>query len=475
MMSRRKFLYLASISGSGLLGRSLVGRRIIGNTIKQSSLKEFIVNEQCAVKIVWQVRVDGRDWMCTGSVDEIENLRLLPEIAVYLASRQIGGCTPLYRLHCGQEYGGDHIVTTISSRDACSNDGLLGYAWSEENRPEGTEELWIAEINGDSLLTAASDKRFNQLSNIQHTGLHAYPRFMEDWDLEAVTGPEITIKSSRAAGGAIESLTWNGVEFVDNADVGRLIQGSLNLSDHGLPTQGGVITEWRRGVRFFHGAPTLMLKTWNNVQESISVPVEWNANEYDWTDKIELPGSLVLYPNWRFGKKVEISPQISLGNEFDHVLRGLVKYTSYVQFTRGFPVSTDILFECPAAFLKKDFGKLYLFDASKSDTNLGTKELHTPLNEHPHLDSFPGGGIIAANSAHTHALGLFALSKEAGGAVDYYNVSPRTDVTKLNLGVALHGPLSSEKHSVESYIICGSLDDVRVAMRRLFMTLGKMK
>ena len=48
--------------------------------------------------------------------------------------------------------------------------------------------------------------------------------------IQAVAGPsEIVIRTSNRTAGAIRSLTWNGMEFIDEADHGRELQSASNF------------------------------------------------------------------------------------------------------------------------------------------------------------------------------------------------------------------------------------------------------
>jgi len=77
----------------------------------------------------------------------------------------------------------------------------------------------------------------------------AEPRPSGDAGIRAPAGPsEIVITTAARFAGAIDSLTWNGKEFIDCADHGRELQSALNL-DFGTPITNETFNPTEAGSR----------------------------------------------------------------------------------------------------------------------------------------------------------------------------------------------------------------------------------
>jgi hypothetical protein len=90
---------------------------------------------------------------------------------------------------------------------------------------------------------------------------------------------ELVIKTTKRLAGAIDSLTWDGKEFINSVDHGRQLQSASNL-DAGSPISDETYNPTEAGSRADHVGPAsssvlLSLKADGNVLETRSRMAFW--------------------------------------------------------------------------------------------------------------------------------------------------------------------------------------------------------
>jgi hypothetical protein len=275
-----------------------------------------------------------------------------------------------------------------------------------------------------------------------------------DGSIRAPAGTsEIVLATSARMAGAIDSLTWGGMQFIDAADHGRELQSacSFDLARPG-PFWAECYNPTEAGSRHDGAGAT-----------STSRLLEYAAQGAELRTRTQM--AFWLNP----GERSEGRPALNTNALSGHVLgkrvrigcEGLPQVLDYrVEF--GVPAGerhTLAQFEALTGYMPEEFGRFWSFDPA-------TGELK-PLSDGPGEIDRP---VILATEDGTHAMGIFA-HPVAGAAGPRYGrwrfVGPR--VTKWNCVFRVRDPagVAPGSHRFQMFVPVGSLEDVRAALRQL--------
>ncbi len=269
---------------------------------------------------------------------------------------------------------------------------------------------------------------------------------------KSVLGSELKITAMERFGGAIGSLTWKGVEFVDIADHGRQLQSACHFDDEGEcynPTEAGSMadgtkqtstSEWQYGSN--EGGA---LKTQSRMAFWLSPGGVLGGGCVSGRVINTAPVS-----NFIFGKEIKI---------------GYDNWENVIEYDVNFWVAEDHgkgVFEILTGYMPIKFNKFYAFDkATKS------------------IKSIVSGGsdkpVIQATADGSLAMGIYTPWKQLGVRgtdyyAAYYSVRDFSDVsvaaTKWN--VAMHNMTAKKgNYAFKNFVIVGSLEEVVKTMGEL--------
>ncbi len=218
-----------------------------------------------------------------------------------------------------------------------------------------------------------------------------------DAEIRGRAGPsEIVIKTTSRLAGAIDSLTWNGREFIDSADHGRQLQSACSF-DAGSKFFAEAFNPTEAGSRFDGDGPTstsrlLSLRAEGHRLETTTQMAFWLR-----------PGELSS------GHTAKNTTVLS-----NHVLRkrvtiGLPGLPHVVEYRVTFLVPdgephTFAQFEAVTGYMPEDFSEFFVY-AAESD------ELQ-PLDDGPGEQPLP---IVFATSDGRHAMGIYSPDQPSAG------------------------------------------------------------
>ncbi|MDK2125437.1 DUF4214 domain-containing protein [Parachitinimonas caeni] len=263
----------------------------------------------------------------------------------------------------------------------------------------------------------------------------------------------ITIKTCGYDAGAICSLNWNGVEFINDYDHGRQLQSASSFDKRGEdfnPTEAGA-----------------QLQPQGQASRSTLLKMSSTANSLTTQTRMSF---------WKFffndpESKHVLDKKVTIG------LPGLPNVIEYLNtFTIPSGEShTEGQFEVLTGYMPLHvFKKFYTFStdgvlAPLENTQVGSREQRLP--------------IIFANNTGSHAMGIYSpdspqnasVYSRGGGYGRGYFVLDKTDETKAvnsvkwNTVSRFNNPVGS--YSFRSYVIVGSLADVQASMKTLYSTV----
>lgn len=264
---------------------------------------------------------------------------------------------------------------------------------------------------------------------------------------------EIVIRTTARLAGAIDSLTWNGREFINSHDHGRQLQSASNL-DCDSPITGETFNPTEAGSRNDGAGPKsssqlLALRAVGNTLETTSKMAFWLA-----------PGQK-SGPNPAKNKTIcsehLVTKRVQIGSEnLPHV----IAYDATFTVPPG-ERHTHAVFEALTGYLPPEFSLFLKF-------NPKTGNLET-LTDGPGEQNCP---VVLAVPGGSHAMGIYAppqpAPKTAGPGYGRFRFVPQK-VVKWNcvFRVTDKNGIAPGKYPYRMFVIVGDLKTVYGSLRTL--------
>lgn len=415
---------------------------------------------QTKLNVLLNVNVSGNDYMSTRSVAEASNFPIKGQ-TYYMPSTSIYGTKPFYRMYNGTK----HMTSTSAREGNYSKEFALGYAWKPGFAPVGTTSMYRSPnySNGDHSLMSVKYGISGYYTK-EYFGTYAYPRYNTPLKLLTLSGNKITVKSNLVAGGSVWELWYRGQQFLDHVDYGREMQSSLNLGHGALPTEAG--DKHQSGnANFMHGSPILEARNSGKTQITTAIPLEWHNTTFNGNRRDEL----VIYKDFKLGKRLTLDNNLNLGS-YNYLNAQIIKYetTFYTPTTL-----TGAHIEIPTAYLKPVLKRFFEINATKSNLNQGLTEVSLSSGQSQQAPIHHAGGIVIADQSLNYAMGVYINVNKAKAsdsdpnAIYYFRNWRFGDTSKWSAG--RKGTIRAGNNKYTSYVIVGTLNEVRVAMRQLYV------
>lgn len=308
---------------------------------------------------------------------------------------------------------------------------------------------------------------------------------LADLKISKMAGPwRIEITSCNHDAGAICSLKWRGKEFIDDWDRGRQLQTAANFLQTDVnsskqaekynPTEAGSVIDgpYKGDIPFkgIYPSPNSLFSsskmlaqqssksssglTDNNVLKTVVQPAFWVP--------VEDPNGEVTYQSKRYKVLSNhiIRKEVTIGAYgLPHVIRYL---TEYIVSAEERPHDHGV-FEAITGYMPKEFSKFYTFDMSserlRSIPSSINKEQELPL-----IFSTPDGrwamGVFSPLLPQIPNLGYgaFKNSSTVKWNIVYRFNNPNKD---------RYGRLLKKTYGFESFIVVGSLNNVKTSLIQL--------
>lgn len=265
-------------------------------------------------------------------------------------------------------------------------------------------------------------------------------------------GSEIVVGTSSRVAGAIDSLTWNGREFVNSFDHGRELQSASSFDGYGEcynPTEAGSADD-RSGET--SSSLLLQLRAEGSRLETRSEMAFWFS-----PGKAEqsCPAKPVRYAGIRAGHT--LAKRVTIG------ARGVANAIGY-RATFGVPHRFDSgTFEVVTGYMPPDFSRFWTFDPAADRLS--------PLSDGPGEQELP---VVLATADGSHAMGVYSpdlpQTEVPGAGYGRFRFDrlpgPGNATVKWNCVVRRANGAAGD-HSFTCYVVVGSLADVQNGIKAL--------
>ena len=268
-----------------------------------------------------------------------------------------------------------------------------------------------------------------------------------------IGGKPLVIRTTSRLAGAIDSVKWAGVEFIDSHDHGRQLQSAINADVGGVyqvecynPTEAGSVVDAL-------GPKSTSRLEFLSVQDGVLTTRTRMA--YWLAPGMKSHGHLAF--NDRLLSDHVLTKQVSIGRPgMDHVLDYRVKFT--VPADRP---HTYLLVEGLTGYMPWMFSEELRFDAKTSTL--------VPL---PRQNGEQRDPVVLSTSSGEHAMGVFTPYRPPEGqpAVGYGRFQFEHDkVVKWNCVFRLRSPagIKPGDYAYQLYVVIGTREDCRRTLAAL--------
>lgn len=273
----------------------------------------------------------------------------------------------------------------------------------------------------------------------------------------SVRGPfkdsEIVITTTARLAGAIHSLTWNGKEFINSSDHGRQLQSASNL-DAASAFTGETFNPTEAGSRH-DGAG----------EQSTSRLLHYVAQN----NQLQTTNQMAFW--LRPGELSDSHPAKNTVELSNHLLTkrvtiGYLDLPNVIQYdvTFGVPIGEShkyAQFEAVTGYMPAEFKRFVKFNATSSQFE--------PLSDGPGEQSAP---VTLSTEDGQYAMGVYSPDQPSKGfenaGYGRWNFGSQ-NVVKWNCVFRLRNGdgIAAADYSFRTFVIVGTLDDIRIAMLRL--------
>ena len=271
-----------------------------------------------------------------------------------------------------------------------------------------------------------------------------------------LSGGGVTLQANRAAGCSIWSWLWNGKQFVNHRDYGRELQESLSWTDSTTNTPNPT----EAGDGYMNGSPCTAAVSGSTLRTT-SVPLEWNGGKLKGTQGG--PQRPVIWGDITIGKEVSLN-YMNMGP--------VASYETEVTLPRALARGHV---EIPTVYLGPEFNQTMTYDARSGET---LPALQPNSRGGKYVPRSGYGGLIAATARHDYAMGLYGVLTSSGGSVSFFTTTNYpgamngeengTSLATIKLTTTYVGPIAAGKNTYTSWVISGTLDQVKRAMSALY-------
>jgi hypothetical protein len=271
-----------------------------------------------------------------------------------------------------------------------------------------------------------------------------------------VDGDELVITVSSRFGGAVESLTWRGREFINIWDHGRQISYAWHMDGYGEclnPTEPGSARDYQSP-----GSTSRLLRVCGDSENRLTTttqPAYWLAPG----ESGFCSGGAVTARNESPLSGHLLEKTIEIGYRG---LDNVIVFNAVVTLSESYQLAQ---LEVPTGYLTREFNSYWLYDP------------HAGLLTRPASDPQPAPWSFAHISDLPPILatadGAYAMGAYSDEAVEYYGIygtnaaNPADRTNKWHI-VVREAPAPARAYTYRSFAIVGTLEEVQAAMSELY-------
>ncbi len=266
-----------------------------------------------------------------------------------------------------------------------------------------------------------------------------------------VYGSQLTISTSARLAGAIGSLTWNGIEFINQDDHGRELQSASSFDGLGEcfnPTEAGSGPD---GIGNYSTSQLLGIRASGNVLQTTSQMAFWTQAGQPYPNRCGPHKEFAMAQNATNLSNHKLSKRVTIG------FAGIPNVIEYLVTFNVPEKHNSATFEALTGYMTQYFSVFWTYDPK-------TKSLAS-LSDGPGEQAIP---IIFSTSNRQYAMGIYSPYLPQGkhdygyGRFNFYS----QNTMKWN-AVYREYNITPGNYSYRNFVIVGTLDQVKKGMQSL--------
>lgn len=274
------------------------------------------------------------------------------------------------------------------------------------------------------------------------------------WSISStVLGHRLTISSSARFAGAISSLNWNGIEFINQGDHGRELQSAATFDGLGEcynPTEAGSAADATADTST---SKLLSFNTSVNQLKSSTQMAFWTSVNEAYPVGCGIDTNIKIAQNTTNLSQHILTKQVNIG------FSGITNVIEYLVTFHVPEHHTSAVFESLTGYLTQDFSSFWTFDPA-------TQSLKS-------LSYGPGGQnkpIIFSTVNRKYAMGIYSpdLPQESFPDGGYARFSFLSQYTMKWSAFFQTGDTPAGDYNFRLYVVIGALSDVTWGMTSVY-------
>lgn len=268
----------------------------------------------------------------------------------------------------------------------------------------------------------------------------------------SVYGSPLVISTSNQYAGAISSLTWNGMQFINAADHGREFQSASSFDGLGEcynPTEAGSLADTTSSTSVLLG-----INASGNVLATTSQMAFWTPVGYPYPQGCDGNTAITVAQNTTNLSNDQFSKLVSIG------YAGIQNVIQYLVTFRVPEAHQSVIFESVTGYMPTNFSWFLTYDPQS------TALVHIDSTAPSQEDPIP---LIFSTADRNYAIGIYSpdlpqaqFPNNGYGHFDFTSVGTE----KWNL-VFRESPVAAGAYNFQDYLVVGNLDEVITGMRAL--------
>ncbi len=362
------------------------------------------------------------------------------------------GTKPLNRFNNGF----DHRDSTLAELPDYSFEGALGFGWTSKSLPglSPMVEGFNPETSDYALMQPGE-----QLSGYttESLGVFGYKRYYNQQEsILTLTKDNTTVESNRVFGGIVWRWTWKGTQFLSNLPYWAFgVKGGITTLI-ALDIDGTYRQMNEGGDGNPHGSPLVRAENSQDTHVTRAIPLDSTTYTAD---------NPFLWRDATLGKDLTLS----FGG-----IDGVAKFVSYVSLPSSIP-NADLY--RPIVSFRSPFNHFFVYHADSDFLEEVTSLVQTPEScswGYRFGALLTVGGGVVSDSTGDNAFAIYAdnSSSPVNTYAEFGNYTcwgdESLDFSVLDLDQS--GPLPAGESTYNSYVVTGTLAEVKAKMRQLFLT-----
>jgi hypothetical protein len=273
-----------------------------------------------------------------------------------------------------------------------------------------------------------------------------------------VFGSPLVISTSGRFAGAINSLTWNGKQFLNSNDHGREMQSASSFDGLGEcwnPTEAG---SEKDGLGNSSTSRLLGINASGNQLQTTTQMAFWTSVGGSYPNGCGGNTAITVAQNKTNLSNDTLDKKVTIG------FNGLQNVIEYLVTFHVTDNHSSAAFEAVTGYMPPEFSSFWIFDPATVTLTSGNSIMHALYDFHYFQQTLP---VILSTGDQQYAMGIYSPDLPIAGYTNPYGYFNFPGTTKWT-AVYEQGNTPAGSYSFRNYVVVGTLQEVQDGMTALY-------